>query len=151
MTMDCPFCQSKIQEHAFAESQYCKAIYNLSPIVRGHVLVIPKTHFNSIFDLSETAYQDMIIFVKKVSEVLKSTYQAEGINWSLQDGTCAGQTVSHLHLHIIPRHPHDFKQAGDWYKKLKDNDYIDSEKRPKLTPESIKKEVDLLKKIWNSH
>ncbi len=147
----CPFCEAAIQTHTFAASQYCKAIYNLSPITWGHVLIIPTKHYVSIFDLSLSVYNDLMLFSKTVSEMLKSAYQSEGVNWSLQDGECAGQTVPHLHLHIIPRYPQDFPHPGDWYKRLKQNEWLDSEKRPKLTEEAIKKEVDLLRNLWNTH
>ena len=121
------------------------AIYNISPLLPGHSLVIPKRHVNTIYDLSDEEFEDMMFFMRNISDLLRKAYNAEGINWTLQEGEPAGQTVSHLHFHLIPRNPGDFFDPGDWYPKLKEHQNIDSAHRSKLTPEQMKEIVQWLR------
>ena len=62
-------------------------------------------------------------------------YGADGFDWTIQGGESAGQTVDHLHLHVIPRKRGDLPSPGDWYPRLRasESEAIDSELRPHLT------------------
>lgn len=99
---DCPFCRlekSRIQ----AESEFAVAFLDGFPITQGHTLVIPKRHVASLYDLSEDEQAAVWRLVIQVRAKLVSEIQPDGFNVGLNDGTAAGQTVMHTHVHIIPR------------------------------------------------
>lgn len=87
-----------------------------------------------MMDLDENELSRMMVFTRKVSSMLMKTFKAEAFNWSLQDGMAAGQTVPHLHLHIVLRYANDMPNPGDWYPKIAANtdEILDSAFRPKL-------------------
>jgi bis(5'-adenosyl)-triphosphatase len=147
--MNCPFCQEKIKDSVFAESNHFYAIYNIAPIVPGHSLIIPKTHIPSLLTLSVNELSEMMIFAKEVTQILLKAFNSDSFNWSVQDNDAAGQTVSHLHLHIVPRHIGDLKEAGDWYPRIRENDkeMLDSKQRARLSQEQIDQIVRKLKGI----
>jgi bis(5'-adenosyl)-triphosphatase len=141
--MDCPFCKPTIKESVFAESAGFMAIYNIAPILAGHSLIIPKNHIHSILELSKDALSEMTLFSQGVTTLLLKTFIAEAFNWSVQDKEFAGQTVSHLHLHIVPRYPYDLPSPGDWYPMIEKNfsDILDETSRQRLTSEQLKQIV----------
>ncbi len=147
----CPFCSENILKAQFAESKHCRAIYNISPILPGHSMVIPKKHFGSVVDLSDEVYRDLMLFMRQVSKKLQDAWQASGINWTLQEGEEAGQTVSHLHFHLIPRYPNDLPEPGDWYPKLREQQIIDSDKRPRLSDMEMEEVVSWLRAYFENH
>lgn len=134
----CPFCADAIHTAVFAMSEHCWAIYNIAPIVPGHTLIIPKQHYSKVLDLPDEMYLDMMKFMRLVSKKLMEIYQASGVNWTLQEGESAGQTIDHLHFHLIPRVDHDMKNPGDWYPKLKEQEMIDSDQRQNISVEEMR-------------
>jgi bis(5'-adenosyl)-triphosphatase len=147
--MECPFCESSFLNAVFAESQNFMAAYNLAPILPGHVLIVPKNHIESILDLSDDDLSEMMIFSRKVTKLLLRVFKAEAFDWSIQDQEAAGQTISHLHMHIVPRIKGDLKDPGDWYPKINENYKVllDSDKREKLSNEEIKRVVSRLRDL----
>jgi bis(5'-adenosyl)-triphosphatase len=147
--MNCPFCQEKIKNSVFAESDHFYAIYNIAPIVPGHSLIIPKTHITSLLILSANELSEMMNFAKEVTQIVLKAFNSDSFNWSVQDNDAAGQTVSHLHLHIVPRHLGDLKEAGDWYPLIRENDkeMLDSKQRARLSQEQMDQIVSKLKEI----
>lgn len=145
----CVFCQSTIREAGFAESTNFLAIYNIAPILPGHSMVIPKQHYQSLLELDSEQLAEMMIFSKQVIQILKQAFRSEAFNWTIQDGIDAGQTVMHLHAHIIPRKSNDLAEPGDWYPKLKkyEQEMIDSKQRAKLNSAEIKQIVKYLREI----
>mgnify|MGYP002640435255 CR=1 FL=1 len=135
----CVFCQNKVQENCFLESENFLAIYNLAPILPGHSMVIPKIHHQSLMELSDFELSEMMIFARKTVKLLMKAFSVNAFNWTIQEGIEAGQTVPHLHLHLIPRAEKDLPQPGDWYPLLKasEEETIDSEARPKHSYEEI--------------
>ena len=133
--LECLFCRKQISESSFASSQNFIAIYNIAPILPGHSLIIPKLHFTSVLELSDPDIAEMMVFAKKVTSVLKHVFQCDGFDWTIQDGVSAGQTVPHLHLHIIPRKPFDLPESNEWYAKIPESEkqLIDSQYREKLS------------------
>jgi bis(5'-adenosyl)-triphosphatase len=136
----CAFCQADVQENNFAESENFLAVYNVAPILPGHSLVIPKWHISSIMELSEQELCEMTVFARDVVTVLMKVFGDTAFNWTIQEGVEAGQSVPHLHLHLIPRKQNDLPQPGDWYPLLKKSEIeiIDSEARPKLSASEMK-------------
>ena len=135
----CVFCQEKVQENYFLESENFLAIYNLAPILPGHSMVIPRKHHQSLMELSDAELSEMAIFARKTVRLLMKTFSVNAFNWTIQEGIEAGQTVPHLHLHLIPRAEKDLPQPGDWYPLLKASkeEIIDSEARRRHSYEEI--------------
>jgi diadenosine tetraphosphate (Ap4A) HIT family hydrolase len=92
---------------------------------------------------------EMIIFAKEATQILLEAFKSVSFNWSVQDSEAAGQKVSHLHLHIVPRYTGDLPDPGDWYPKINNNlnEILDSEGRDKLSQDQLEKIVAKLKRI----
>ncbi|MCB9811010.1 MAG: HIT family protein [Candidatus Nomurabacteria bacterium] len=140
-----------VTNSVFAESNGYLAMYNIAPIVLGHVLIVPEKLVASLNDLSEDELASFFSFSRKVTKFVVREFKATGFDWTIQDGVSAGQTVSHLHLHIIPRVEGDFESPGDWYPAFKKSveENIDSEKRERFSEEEMKKVVSSLCERWN--
>lgn len=103
---DCPFCHLE-KNRVRAESEFALAFLDGFPITPGHTLVIPKRHVASLFELSEDEQAAVWRLVVQMRANLDSEIQPDGFNLGLNDGTAAGQTVMHAHVHIIPRRKGD--------------------------------------------
>ena len=77
-----------------------------------------------------------MLFARRVTRVLARAFAADGFDWSIQDGVSAGQTVPHLHLHVIPRHAGDLPNPGAWYPALmaSESAQLDGRAHPRLAP-----------------
>jgi diadenosine tetraphosphate (Ap4A) HIT family hydrolase len=73
------------------------------PVSPGHTLLIPKRHTGSFFDLSEQERGELLTLLDLAKQVLDEEFQPQGYNIGINDGAAAGQTVPHLHVHLIPR------------------------------------------------
>jgi diadenosine tetraphosphate (Ap4A) HIT family hydrolase len=73
------------------------------PVSPGHTLLIPKRHTGSFFDLSEHERIDLFSLLDRAKLALDEEFQPQGFNIGINDGAAAGQTVPHLHVHLIPR------------------------------------------------
>jgi diadenosine tetraphosphate (Ap4A) HIT family hydrolase len=73
------------------------------PVSPGHTLLIPKRHTGSFFDLSEQERGDLLALLDRAKRLLDAELQPQGYNIGINDGAAAGQTVPHLHVHLIPR------------------------------------------------
>ncbi|MGB4205219.1 MAG: HIT family protein [Bacteroidales bacterium] len=147
MNHDCPFCSPSIEDHVFMETTDMLAVYNISPILPGHSMVIPRRHVESVNDLSDNELDLLFRFARKVTKLLVSFFKAEGFDWSLQESEAAGQSIYHVHLHIIPRKTGDLEQPGDWYSRLQESkkELIDNSLRRKLSKKEISEIVTSLK------
>jgi bis(5'-adenosyl)-triphosphatase len=139
-------------ETVFAESENFLAIYNLAPILAGHSLIIPRKHVLSLLDLSDAEYHELMIFAKEVTNILLKAFNSDSFNWSIQDNHAAGQTVLHLHLHIVPRLVGDMSDPGDWYPEISNNykEILDSNNRYRLSREEMGIIVSKLKAVAKS-
>lgn len=147
--IDCPFCTSGIKDLSFFENESFFAIYNIAPILPGHTLVIPKKHITGFFELEDKDLFEFIKFSRSVIKILAKAFKTEAFNWTLQEKDEAGQSIVHMHIHIIPRKPGDLPHPGDWYPRLKYNidNILDSHKRERLKPDQLKVIIEKLKKI----
>lgn len=97
---------------------------NLKPIVPGHVLIVPFRKVERLKELSDEESVDFMMTLQKISQFIEKKYQADALNIAIQDGPEAGQSVPHLHAHIIPRHQQ--KNFGDEiYRILETSDLED--------------------------
>ncbi len=103
---DCPFCgMDRLRIHL--ESEFAVAFLDAFPVAEGHTLVVPKRHVVSLFELAEEELAAVWRAVARVREALASELRPDGFNIGLNDGTSAGQTVMHAHVHVIPRRKGD--------------------------------------------
>ena len=110
MNAGCVFCRiafGKIPAATVYEDDLVMAFLDIAPFNKGHCLIIPKEHYNSLtVMLPETAGRMMTVAAKLGAAVMRTTH-ADGFNLLLANGNVAGQVVPHTHLHLIPRFPQD--------------------------------------------
>ncbi|EMR09804.1 hypothetical protein PNEG_01985 [Pneumocystis murina B123] len=114
-----PFLVSK---QVFFHAKNSLALVNLKPVLPGHVLVIPRRPVPRLRDLTESEILCLFSTVQKVSSVVEKAFCASSCTVTIQDGKYAGQTVPHLHVHIIPRKPYDLKENDEIYERLASED-----------------------------
>jgi len=105
-------------KHIFYRSLSCSGFVNLRPIVPGHVLVVPHRVVPLLRDLTQEEYSDLWNSVRDIQNMLTQHYQATGFNVAVQDGYAAGQSVPHVHVHILPRTEGDLTRNDDVYDEL---------------------------------
>ncbi len=124
---DCIFCKiaaGEIPSATVYEDENFRAILDLGPAAKGHTLVIPKNHCDSLLDIdSETAAKALSV-ISKTANAVKDAMGCDGINVVQNNGEAAGQTVMHLHFHIIPRYNGDTVNIG-WQPMKPSSDELD--------------------------
>ena len=106
MKNDCIFCAiaaGEIPCFKIYEDDLTLAYLDINPFSEGHALVIPKIHAADISEIEEDALAALILRVKKVASHLKEALPCDGFNILQNNGEAAGQTVRHIHFHIVPR------------------------------------------------
>ena len=106
MSQDCVFCKivrGEVPAAKVYEDQAVLAFLDISPVAKGHTLVIPRSHHNPITDTPTDVLQQLIAVVQRVARAQVAGLHACGINVSQANGESAGQIVPHLHFHVIPR------------------------------------------------
>ncbi|GAA5996556.1 hypothetical protein JCM5350_002193 [Sporobolomyces pararoseus] len=122
------FASFKIPNQIFYQSPLSLGIVNLKPLVPGHVLIIPKRVVPRFRDLTGEEVTDLFKSVHEISRVIEKEFKAQALNVALQDGPLAGQSVPHVHVHIIPRKAKDFEPLDEMYTALDSKD-LDAEFR----------------------
>ena len=103
---ECIFCKiakGEIPAEKIYEDEEFIAFSDVNPIVEGHTLVIPKKHFENIFDLPEELAGKLNIACQKVANLLKNKYPIKDVNILNASGKFAQQSVFHIHYHVVPR------------------------------------------------
>ena len=106
MSKPCPFCTLP-KERVIDSNHHGMVIRDGFPISPGHTLVIPNRHIGSFFELSPEERQSLLDLLDAAKLVLDSELKPDGYNIGINDGPSAGQTVPHLHIHLIPRYNGD--------------------------------------------
>ena len=107
---DCIFCKilsGEIPSATVYEDDEFKAILDRFPSNKGHVLILPKTHVANIFEIDPDLAGRLFKLAAKIAPVMKETFGFENMNIVQNNGPVAGQTVNHLHVHLIPRYEGD--------------------------------------------
>ena len=107
---NCIFCkiiEGEIPSKTLFENDEFKVIFDISPASKGHVIILPKYHAANIFELPEEVTAKAFVLAKKIATVLKEVLNCDGVNILQNNGEAAGQTVFHLHIHVIPRYKDD--------------------------------------------
>lgn len=104
----CPFCN--VERKKITESELSFAIYDGFPVSEGHVLIIPKRHTANYFDLTYEEQADCFSLLNKAKEIVQERYNPDGFNVGININESAGQTVPHVHIHLIPRNKDDVQE-----------------------------------------
>lgn len=103
--MSCPFCGNGLK--ILRENELAFAIYDKYPVSRGHLLVIPKRHVSDYFDTTPEERRAMNELLDECKAMLDETFSPDGYNIGINVGEAAGQTIFHVHVHLIPRYKGD--------------------------------------------
>jgi histidine triad (HIT) family protein len=106
MSENCIFCKIVRKEAPSSvvyEDSDVIAFMDIKPVSEGHTLIIPKTHFEDIFDIPEEQIAIAYKITKRIASAVKKVTQADGISIVQQNGKASGQEIFHLHIHVIPR------------------------------------------------
>lgn len=107
---DCIFCKianGEIPSHTLYEDDMFRVIFDLGPATKGHALILPKDHYDNLWDLGDKEAAQVIPLAKKIAAVMKEELNCDGLNLVQNNNQIAGQTVFHFHTHIIPRYVND--------------------------------------------
>jgi histidine triad (HIT) family protein len=119
MSEDCIFC-SIIRKEAPANFVYeddrVVAFLSNRPVNEGHTLVVPKKHYENIYDIPEEDIAYLFKIVKRVAHAVRDAMAAEGIRIVQNNGWAAGQVIFHFHVHVIPLKPHEGFTHGRAYR-----------------------------------
>ena len=121
MKNDCVFCAisaGEIPSFKVYEDESFLAYLDINPCSTGHTLVIPKKHVRNLSEADDETLFSLIVRVRRIAGHIKDALGADGFNILQNNGEAAGQSVHHLHFHIVPRYagspPLDFKSGkGD--------------------------------------
>lgn len=97
----------EIPSNIVYEDEYTIAFLDLSQVTKGHTLVVPKKAFPDLFSLDDETSARLLKVCVIVATALKKAFNLEGLNLVNNNGTIAGQSVFHFHIHLIPRYPND--------------------------------------------
>ena len=125
MTGTCLFCTLSAGRIVLA-NDFAAVIRDNFPVSAGHTLIIPKRHVGSFFDVTGDEREAMLALLASAKIGLDAAFHPDGYNVGINDGEAAGQTVPHLHLHLIPRYAGDredprggvrwiFPQKAKWW------------------------------------
>jgi diadenosine tetraphosphate (Ap4A) HIT family hydrolase len=104
----CIFCRPG--RTILAENASGIAVYDKHPVSPGHVLIIPRRHAATVWDLSDQEYADCFALARAVRPILEARFKPDGFNIGANCGEAAGQSVWHAHIHVIPRNKGDVAQ-----------------------------------------
>lgn len=154
------FYKFPVTTQVFHVSKHSFALVNLKPIVPGHVLVVPFRQVPTLEELPEIESIDFFQTVLRVEKFIKKVYTSDALNVAIQDGVAAGQSVPHVHCHLIPRYLKDGWGDGI-YQVLEENEGLmrgkwwlqvceamqvaKDEERKERTMEVMEKEAEWLK------
>lgn len=111
-----------VNSQVFYKSKYTYALVNLKPLVPGHVLVVPLRRDVLRFgDLTPEESQDYMSSLQLIHRFIAKLYKADALNIAIQDGPESGQSIPHLHTHLIPRYKAD-RYGDDIYRMLENKD-----------------------------
>ena len=120
---NCIFCKivnGEIPSEKIYENKDVLAFLDANPVTKGHLLIIPKKHYENIFDIPKDILKENMEVAQRMSFLLKEKLGAEGINLFNNNNKIARQEVPHYHIHLVPRYKDDgldFQFKSD-YKEL---------------------------------
>lgn len=112
---NCIFCKianGEIPSNTIYEDDMFRVILDNGPATKGHALILPKDHYQNLFDLPEDTAAEAMKLAKKIAARQIEVLHADGLNLVQNNGAQAGQTVGHFHIHVIPRYQNDGQKIG---------------------------------------
>lgn len=112
---DCIFCKianGEIPSATLYEDNDFRVILDLGPASKGHALILPKEHYPNLYELPDEMAEKAILLAKKMVMKMTEVLGCDGFNVVQNNGTAAGQTVFHFHIHLIPRYENDHAGFG---------------------------------------
>jgi len=135
---DCIFCKivaGDIPCIKLYEDDEALVFMDIMPLNKGHLLVIPKEHYDNILEMEPDLYGRLCSLVCRLSKAVESALGPDGMNVQQLNGAAANQVVPHLHIHLVPRWEGDGVTISQWDPVPGDNDEI------KATAEAIQSEL----------
>ncbi len=125
---ECIFCKivaGDIPSTKVFEDDQVLSFMDINPVGQGHLLIIPKNHYPTLFDIPEADLNAVYGTAKRIATALKGALDMPGLNLIQSNGRAASQIIDHFHLHLIPRWPGDaFSKLMEWELKPGDMDKI---------------------------
>jgi len=115
--MDCIFCKiaaGEIPSVRVYEDDRVLAFMDINPLSEGHLLIIPKVHAATIYEITEDDFLAVMSATHKLADAVKKALNPDGINLLQLNGRAANQVVPHLHMHIVPRWSGDGLTISQW-------------------------------------
>lgn len=103
----CPFCKPEFGREIILGNELCYCVYDKYPVSKGHALIIPKRHCSDYFELTNEEQASCWQMVNKLRTVVSEKYNPDGFNIGINVNEAAGQTIPHVHIHLIPRYEGD--------------------------------------------
>jgi diadenosine tetraphosphate (Ap4A) HIT family hydrolase len=104
---DCVFCSP--QKNIINETALAYSIFDEFPVSKGHALIIPKRHVSNYFDMTMEEHIATNLILNRLKEIIDNQYKPDGYNLGVNVGKMSGQTINHVHVHLIPRYKGDIK------------------------------------------
>lgn len=117
--MDCIFCKYSSSDEVVIQNDLAYAMHDHFPVNKGHLLIIPKRHFASYFEASEEEFLAIQDLIRLAKDMLDVEMKPDGYNIGINIGEAAGQTIFHLHIHLIPRFLGDVENPRGGIRHLK--------------------------------
>jgi len=115
---NCIFCKitkGEIPSYKVFENEKVFAFLDINSLTKGHCLIIPKQHFENIFDINENILFEINKTAKQLAVKIKNNLGATGVNLVNASGKDAEQSVFHFHLHLVPRYDNDNLEMNKWW------------------------------------
>ncbi len=112
---DCIFCKianGEIPSATIFEDRDFRVMLDIGPATRGHVLILTKEHYDNIYEIDAETAGKLFSLASVIARAMKKVLNCDGMNILQNNGTVAGQTVFHFHLHLIPRYEGDQVQVA---------------------------------------
>ena len=107
MCLFCKIINNEISSFKVFEDEFTVAFLDISQETKGHTLILPKKHIENVFELDQETANHLTKTILKTISILKTKLNFENINILNNSGSLAGQTVHHLHIHLIPQYEND--------------------------------------------
>ena len=107
---NCIFCKiaaGEIPSTTLYEDDDFRVILDIEPASKGHALILPKEHYANLYELDDELAAKALVLAKKMITKLTKILECDGYNVLQNNGTAAGQTVFHFHMHLVPRYKDD--------------------------------------------
>lgn len=121
---DCVFCKivnGEIPSATIYENSDFKIILDVAPVSKGHALIIPREHYDNIYEMDADTAGKLFALGTALARGLRDELKCDGLNVVQNNGEVAGQSVNHFHMHFVPRYKGDGVSIGTWSPKESDS------------------------------